>query len=356
MRRVERQGSGDSAGAETKAKAMRRTGAVISRSSRRAGPLAVLLCSLLCSILFGTASASGHFRFGTVSWAPNSVTNGVDFTLQLAYKKNYAWGTGLESWKADASDSGESYKSLATASTEDAAACNGWDKADEAGKPQACQSVTVAPGVGAGIHFPVKALPSAGQCADPLDKSPTADGCLPWSEVYGFFMGDGSSRAVDLVITESTEDVYSPLANYVVGKSVFSHTYAAADNGGEPWLAYFTGGDRDTSLMNNRGGRFRLEAQVKISGNTRSPMVSFMPIVPVPKTASTVQFQVTSYDLNDLSKSFTIRDGTNKEYVAQHSPSAPTSSLSLSLSMSGVGRPGRTRKKRPNDGKMGRKS
>ena len=276
-----------------------------------AASLAFLLALVLGSSCVTTpALASGHFRFGTVSWAPNSQTNGVDFTLQLAYKKNYVWGSGSESWKESASVA--QYKSLSSASVEEQNACNNWDKTGA--RPDACTALTLSPEVGFVIKFPVVALPSEGQCVSPLEIRPTATGCMPWSEVYGFFMGDGNSREIDLTVTDSTRDVYSPLQNYIVGKSVFSHTYASADNAGEAWMAYFTGGDRDSSLMNNAGGRFRLETQVKISGTNRSPVAAVMPIIPIPKSGSSIQFQIMGYDLNDLAKTPTIRDGGEREY------------------------------------------
>jgi hypothetical protein len=50
-----------------------------------------------------------HFRYGTVRWSPTqrTINTGVyeaEFRLQLAYRKNYAWGTSFkEAWR-DTSD------------------------------------------------------------------------------------------------------------------------------------------------------------------------------------------------------------------------------------------------------------
>ena len=289
-----------------------------ARRSRGGSPGSALsfpLFALFAALAFLTstkpAQASGHFRFGTLSWAPNTQENSVDLTLQVAYKKNYVWGSDLESWKEDGSSS-SAFKQLATASTEEQSACNAWDKSSA--RPDACTSLTISPEVGFVIKFPSKALPSEGQCSSPLKTSPTTDGCLPWTEVYGFYAGDGGNKDVEITITDSTSDVYSPLANYIIGKSVFTHTYASAENGGEAWTAYFTGGDRDPSLLNNAGGRFRLETTVKISGTNRSPIASVIPIIPVPKSATAAQFQIMGYDLNALTTTPTVRDGGEREY------------------------------------------
>lgn len=47
-------------------------------------------------------------------------------------------------------------------------------------------------------------------------------------------------------------------------ESPLVHTYATDDSNGQPFTAYFTGGNRITFLNNNAEGRYRLEAQVTI--------------------------------------------------------------------------------------------
>ena len=277
--------------------------------------LAAWLLVLACSLAPAPALADGHFRYGTLSWAPSAsgTENAVDFTLQVAYKKTYVWGGGLESWKENDDTPGSGFRNLAQAAAEDKAACDAWDKSGP--RPEACLALTISPEVGHVIKFPAKALPSEGQCSDPLELAPTSNGCLPWAEAYGFYAGDGASKDVEVTVTESTSDVLSPLQNYIVGSGVFTHAYASPDNGGEAWVAHFSGGGRDSNLANNAGGRFRIETTVKIGAGARSPTASFIPIVPIPKTSGTAaQFQILAYDLSDLTKALTARDATAAEY------------------------------------------
>ena len=139
-------------------------------------------------------------------------------------------------------------------------------------------------------------------CEKPDDTTP--DYCSPWSDTYGFFFGDGYSH--DVVLTVSEMNAESSLAgNYVKGVSVFEHTYASSKKSvNEPYVAYFTGGNRFLDLNNNEGGRFRLETSVNIQGSNRSPIASFMPVIPVSYTARGVKstynymatFQLAAYD------------------------------------------------------------
>lgn len=92
--------------------------------------LAAWLLVLACSLAPAPALADGHFRYGTLSWAPSAsgTENAVDFTLQVAYKKTYVWGGGLESWKENDDTPGSGFRNLAQAAAEDKAACDAWDK------------------------------------------------------------------------------------------------------------------------------------------------------------------------------------------------------------------------------------
>ena len=70
-------------------------------------PTAALVAFLFLNVLFVQASASSHFRYGTLSWAPKG-NNKVEFTLEAAYRADYDWGARLgEQWS---SDSGATFK------------------------------------------------------------------------------------------------------------------------------------------------------------------------------------------------------------------------------------------------------
>lgn len=142
--------------------------------------------------------------------------------------------------------------------------------------------------------------------------------CAPWSEVYGMFMGDGSSTPVELTVTSMVgSDKGYILGNYLIGKGEFSHVYSAPrDN---PFIAYFTGGDRvyecndgnvhmssegncelevELMLNNNAEGRFRLETAIWLGTGhvNRSPRVSMIPVIPLPRGTAALprsRFQVT---------------------------------------------------------------
>ena len=139
-------------------------------------------------------------------------------------------------------------------------------------------------------------------CEKPDDTTP--DYCSPWSEVYGFFFGDGYSHNVILTVSEiNTES--SLAGNYVNGVSVFKHEYRSSKkSASEPYIAFFTGGNRFLGLNNNKGGRFRLETSVNIQGTNRSPIATFMPVIPIPYTGRSAKstynymatFQVSAYD------------------------------------------------------------
>ena len=141
------------------------------------GPL--LLLSLVSSLAFApsAARASGQFRFGTITWAPNAgAAHGVDFTLRLGYRKDFAWGSGVESWSATGA---APYTSLASATAEEVAACDGYVSGvgDAAASiPEGCTALTAAPEAGFGILLPASPMADVGQCTNPLELSPTEDG------------------------------------------------------------------------------------------------------------------------------------------------------------------------------------
>lgn len=145
-------------------------------------------------------------------------------------------------------------------------------------------------------------------CEKPDDMTP--DYCSPWSDTYGFFFGDGYSHDVVLTVSEMNTET-SLAGGYIKGASVFEHTYASSKKSvSEPYVAFFTGGNRFLELNNNKGGRFRLETSVNIQGANRSPIASFMPVIPIPYTGRGVKstygymatFQLSAYD-PDIDKS-----------------------------------------------------
>ena len=111
--------------------------------------------------------------------------------------------------------------------------------------------------------------------------------------------------------------VRSAIGNFITGQAKFTHYYYVDKN--KPYLAHFTGGDRvyecggglstmnelghcqntlRLQLNNNAEGRFRLEMSVwlKSSLENRSPRITMIPIVPVPRAlaGSRSRFQVSS--------------------------------------------------------------
>ena len=162
--------------------------------------------------------------------------------------------------------------------------------------------------------------------------------CAPWDVMYGMYMGDGTSKTIDLEVDEDMDTTDNSLTgNFITGMSTFEHKYPS--DMGAPVTAYFTGGDRiyecDTKqtnadesigltkegtcdgrlklmLNNNVEGRFRLEVQVWLTekdknGNyldfdkmNRPPVITQPPTLPVPmaQQGSTTKFQVAAYDLD----------------------------------------------------------
>ena len=151
--------------------------------------------------------------------------------------------------------------------------------------------------------------------------NPTKDAskCAPWDEVYGMFMGDGTSKTIEFEVSYIHDSDNHIVGNYLLGQSKFQHAYPQDTN--EAYLAYFTGGDRayecdypttpltsvgactgllNRLLQNNQEGRYRLETTVKLKTGVRnhSPVAAMIPILPIPITSITdrARFQVTAYD------------------------------------------------------------
>eukprot|EP00241_Pyramimonas_parkeae_P001108 CAMPEP_0114260162 /NCGR_PEP_ID=MMETSP0058-20121206/20315_1 /TAXON_ID=36894 /ORGANISM="Pyramimonas parkeae, CCMP726" /LENGTH=570 /DNA_ID=CAMNT_0001375329 /DNA_START=114 /DNA_END=1823 /DNA_ORIENTATION=- len=166
--------------------------------------------------------------------------------------------------------------------------------------------------------------------------------CAAWHQVYGMYMGDGTSKTVTLTVTQVTSEIIKgpAVGNFLLGKSAFTHDYNIATQ--RSWIAYFTGGDRvyecdggnenvDTPgncldplrlmLNNNAEGRFRLEIAVRLlSGyNVASPWVTMIPVIPLPRgtqDAPKTRFQVTAYDPDDTEteSEMYFRMGSRDEY------------------------------------------
>ncbi|KAK3237965.1 hypothetical protein CYMTET_51988, partial [Cymbomonas tetramitiformis] len=128
--------------------------------------------------------------------------------------------------------------------------------------------------------------------------------CSPWSITFGFFYGDGAfnNEGVVFKITEINHED-NLVGHFFRGTShTFTHTYPAAssDGTGVVYTAFFTGGNRISTLNNNANGRYRLEANIVFNPNfpdNKSPISSQIPLLPVPYTAYPgAKFQVPAYD------------------------------------------------------------
>ena len=220
----------------------------------------------------------------------------VAFSFQLAYAQDHAWGRGVELWQTG----GGAFVNVASSAQAVQDACNAWS--GSGALPAACTAVLPSATVGATLRFPAAALPAAGACLTSAGTSPA--GCLEWKNTYGFYLGDGSSAPVDVVVKEVGADPASPLTDYFFATGEVAHAYAASSNGGTPWLAYFTGGPRQASLANNANQRFRLEVSVTVATNAASPMIAAIPVVPVPLVGATTNLHISAFDRSDLTKDF----------------------------------------------------
>ena len=148
--------------------------------------------------------------------------------------------------------------------------------------------------------------------------------CSPWAYSYGFFTGTNDvggsvdySKELEIQLTSIDFNTESFIGNFIQGEGIIQHQYDTAINVDEPWIAYFTGGDRITrtngKLQNNEGGRFRLEVSINLechfSGDCwlRSPVATSLPVVPIPYTArndvslydySFSTFRIAAFDLD----------------------------------------------------------
>ncbi|KAK3269713.1 hypothetical protein CYMTET_21856 [Cymbomonas tetramitiformis] len=166
-----------------------------------------------------------------------------------------------------------------------------------------------------------------------FDRDPNK--CAPWAEVYGMYLGDdeGSSVEVEMSVTHVDHTGNPIVGNFLIGVGRFTHYYY--ENTATPYTAYFTGGDRiyecaegvmdeygrclndlDLMLNNNAEGRYRLESEVWIKSDiaNRSPIISMIPILPVPRRQVPFErskFQIAAYDPDGDTLRF--RFGTTRE-------------------------------------------
>ena len=131
--------------------------------------------------------------------------------------------------------------------------------------------------------------------------------CGPWAYSYGFYTGIETltgnvdyHRELEIQLKEINVQTGSSIGNFITGEGTLQVQYptALAPSNifpqGEPWLAFFTGGDRigrDADLLqNNYGGRYRLEVSVNLmchfAGDCwqRSAVATSLPVVPIPYT------------------------------------------------------------------------
>ena len=154
--------------------------------------------------------------------------------------------------------------------------------------------------------------PAGGECdvlCDTVTRDPSFLGgseyCGPWAYTYGFFTGvtpgngvsgdPDYSKTLEITLTGIDTDVYSSIGNYITGEGRIQHQYPSVRGpGDEPWVAFFTGGDRigrlKSGLQNNYGGRHRLEISVNLDCHEagkcwqKSPRATSLPVVPIPYT------------------------------------------------------------------------
>lgn len=163
-----------------------------------------------------------------------------------------------------------------------------------------------------------------GTLDSPYDFSRGAESCAAWEQLYGMYLGDGTSTTIELTIQEIENSATSLTGNYIKGSTYFYHYYEIDTS--DPFVGFFTGGNRmsecsKTSYMssegecanspdeqglyyrlnNNAESRFRLEIEIWIRSNfpNRSPIASQIPIVPVmfpEQEGQLAKFQIAAYD------------------------------------------------------------
>ncbi|UPQ99796.1 hypothetical protein HOP50_04g31050 [Chloropicon primus] len=180
--------------------------------------------------------------------------------------------------------------------------------------------------------FTTEANTVASALCDDYGNNPTKDAgkCAPWSELYGMFMGDGSSKTIELEVTDVNSDDSSRLGNSVTGVGTFTHAYKR--NTADPFVAFFTGGERfyecdypanplsstgacdgslNVLLNNNQQGRYRLEVEVWLKGDgNRSPVVHQPPVLPIPHQLPGIRakFQIAAMDPDGDALTFRFGD------------------------------------------------
>ena len=130
--------------------------------------------------------------------------------------------------------------------------------------------------------------------------------CTPYVREYGMYMGDGTSKEVDMVIDYVSPDE-EVSANFLTMYGSFDHVYSGVSSR----VAYFTGGERAGDpasadyVQNVPGGRFRIETTVSLAVDNSSPRIIARPIIPVPiynlgrdstRFTTTAQFSIAAYD------------------------------------------------------------
>eukprot|EP00898_Chlorokybus_atmophyticus_P003940 jgi/Chlat1/4547/Chrsp29S04595 len=326
-----------------------------------AAPLRQLLGLLLLAFL--QLAAASHFRYGTISWIPLQGPNAdgsfsVQFTFRAAFRRNYEWGKWFrEQWQITSSstypDPNTQLNWHGTETFWRTVPSNCATNPNQAGC-FTCPAGSTLASNGAGcqniaptivpqqqyfyVKFPysvysdntiVKECPTPFYCDYPgpsgtlpadCGSSNTAYAtnknlCAPWSQVYGFFYGDG--LADNVILQLDTVDASSNLitGNYVRGVSRWVKTYTPQTalptnypgSGAPVYTAFYTGGDRiyecSVPWNTNPGGRFRLEITVSVTGDgNRSPIASQIPVMPVMHVSypNYAKFQIAAYDLDPV--------------------------------------------------------
>eukprot|EP00898_Chlorokybus_atmophyticus_P000927 jgi/Chlat1/1835/Chrsp14S00120 len=322
---------------------------------------ALALCVTIALALVQIASAS-HFRYGTISWIPvagprsdGSFT--VEFTFRAAFRRNYEWGKWFrEQWAVTSTTSDPSPSDWHGSEAywlgpNVPYTCPGGSTPATNG--QGCQNIDpqYTPRVSYfHVKFPYSVHDDKSivtECPDPFYcdyKGP--GGNVPsncGSAVYGFFYGDGNAEDI-IMLVDSIDDTNNLIiGNYLTGVSRWTYDYSLPPSGSSmiasqpaTYVAYFTGGDRvyecsvpwntnpgvcptplNYLLNNNAQGRFRLEIEIKVTGDgNRSPIVTQIPIMPVMHVAhpNYARFQIAAYDLDPVdNRNLQFRFGNTRE-------------------------------------------
>jgi len=192
--------------------------------------------------------------------------------------------------------------------------------------------------------------------------------CASWHLVYGMFTGDEAGAGIDVEFEvtgidddkNGVSEARSAIGNFITGQAKFTHYYYMDKS--KPYFAHFSGGDRvyecgggrstmndlgqcqntlRLQLNNNAEGRFRLEMSVWLKRDleNRSPRITMIPIVPVPRAlaGSRSRFQVAAYDPDG--DELRYRFGNTEEYggiVRSKTEAFPFSSNQGGLPLGGI--------------------